>query len=472
MAKKRVFISGITGNMGKEAMDQLLEYSDQVELVSIVRDSEKNQELMKDYEGSHVDIVWGDLQDYDDIKKALQDVDYIIHIAALVSPAADYNPDLAWKINVGSVDNILKAVEELELWDVKLVYIGTVAQTGSRLPPIHWGRIGDPIKASDFDYYAASKTAAERKIIESGLKNWVSLRQTGILHYGLLDMREGIMYHQPLNNILEWVTERDSGRLIANLVIKDLPKSFWKRAYNIGGGESCRVDNYEFMSKLLAMAGVKDIKKIFDTNWFASKNFHGQYYLDSDELDDVLDFRRESFDDFLERLAKQVKFPTNLLGLIPSSITRKYIMEKIAKSEHGSLAWIKDNDEAKIQSFWGTLERRDEMLDWDKLNVNFDYSEVKILDHGYDETKESSQLDIFDMKKAAKFRGGNCLSNDMKQGDLDTHLKWECAFHHQFEASPRLVLKTGHWCPECEAPDWNYEEIAKKNPFFAQVWED
>ena len=30
-----------------------------------------------------------------------------------------------------------------------------------------------------FDYYAVSKIAAERYVIESGLKYWVSLRQTG-----------------------------------------------------------------------------------------------------------------------------------------------------------------------------------------------------------------------------------------------------------------------------------------------------
>ena len=44
------------------------------------------------------------------------------------------------------------------------------------MPPIHWGRVGDPIKPSMFDYYAVSKVAAERYVIESGLKYWVSLR--------------------------------------------------------------------------------------------------------------------------------------------------------------------------------------------------------------------------------------------------------------------------------------------------------
>ena len=36
--------------------------------------------------------------------------------------------------------------------------------------------------------------------------------------------------------------------------------------------------------------------------------------------------------------------------------------------------------------------------------------------------------------------------------------------------SPNLALKGGHWCPECVPMPWNYDEIAKTNPFFAQVW--
>jgi hypothetical protein len=92
------------------------------------------------------------------------------------------------------------------------------------------------------------------------------------------------------------------------------------------------------------------------------------------------------------------------------------------------------------------------------------------LSHGYDESKPKNELDIKDMQQAAKFRGGECLSKTMTKGDLTTKLKWRCAFGHEFEASPTLVLLGGYWCPDCEAPGWNYDEIAKKNQFFAQVW--
>ena len=371
MIKKRVFISGITGTMGKASMKHLMKDNHDLEFVSIVRESEKNKELVKQFNKEHIDIVWGDLRDYIDVKNALKGVNMIVHIAAFVSPEADFFPRLAWEINVGSVKNILRAIDELELDNVKLVYIGSVAQTGSRLPPIHWGRVGDPIKASQFDNYAASKSAAERLIIESGLKYWVSLRQTGILHKGLLDIRDGIIFHQPLNNVLEWITEDDSGRLIANLCTKDLPDSFWKRVYNIGGGERCRLNNYDFMSKIMSIIGVKDIKKIFEANWFATKNFHGHYYLDSDILNQYLDFRREGIDDFIKRIEKEeLKLSSKLLKFFPSTVTRNLIMKRIAKGDHGSLQWINAKDDARIKAFWGSLDERKKVKDWDKVKLD------------------------------------------------------------------------------------------------------
>lgn len=50
------------------------------------------------------------------------------------------------------------------------------------------------------------------------------------------------------------------------------------------------------------------------------------------------------------------------------------------------------------------------------------------------------------MKKIAKERGGKCLSTSYK--NVFTHLVWECANGHQFHAIPKHVLN-GHWCPNC-----------------------
>ena len=86
-------------------------------------------------------------------------------------------------------ENIVKAILAQPAKDkIKLVYIGTVAETGDRNPPIHWGRTGDPLKISIYDNYARTKAIAERIIIESGVKYWVSLRQTGVLYFDILIM--------------------------------------------------------------------------------------------------------------------------------------------------------------------------------------------------------------------------------------------------------------------------------------------
>lgn len=61
----------------------------------------------------------------------------------------------------------------------------------------------------------------------------------------------------------------------------------------------------------------------------------------------------------------------------------------------------------------------------------------------------------------------------MTKGDLYTKLEWECHDGHRFWSSPYTILKGGHWCPECCQPaPWNFDALAKKIPFFAQVWYD
>lgn len=307
-------------------------------------------------------------------------------------------------------------------------------------------------------------------VIESDLKYWVSLRQTGILHYGLLEIMDWIIFHQPLNNVLEWVSEDDSGRLLANICIKNLPEKFWKNVYNIGGGESFRKTNYEFLSTVLAAAGIKDIEKIFEPSWFATRNFHGQYYLDSDRLNEYLDFRKESMEDFILRLEANINFPVNLLKYLPNFFIKNFIMKTIAKSQNGPLGWIKSKDYDKIEAFFGPLDETKDSQGWESFTEKMNLKEKIILNHGYDEDKEDEQLNLEDMKKVAKFRGGRCLSDEMLEWNLDSKLDWICAFGHEFEASPRLIVKAGHWCDKCQPPPWNYDKIARRNPFFRQVW--
>lgn len=329
--KKTVFLTGASGNMGFAGFEELYKRKNQFNIVLLNRGSEKNREKFKLYEHDpSVKLVWGDLLNYEDVLKCVTGADYVLHVGGLVSPAADYFPKRTMKTNIGAIENIIRAIKAQPDPDaVKLVYIGTVAQTGDRNPPIHWGRTGDPIKISVYDHYAISKTIAESRVAESGLKHWVSLRQTGILYPGILKNFDPIMYHVPINGVLEWATIEDSGLLLAKVCEDSVPENFWRRFYNIGSGAEYRITNYEFEVYLLRAIGLDSPKKIFDANWFTLRNFHGHWFTDSDVLEDYLHFRHNvPIKKYFEQLSEHVPSYYKLAKIIPSPLPLRSHLEK------------------------------------------------------------------------------------------------------------------------------------------------
>lgn len=464
--KKTIFITGVTGVMGSAALKELYAHKDKYRLKALVRKSKVNVKKMSDFEG--IDIVWGDLTDYNSVLEGVTDADIVLHVGGMVSPRADYKPKTTRRVNIGAAENIVKAVNAQPNADlIKVVYIGSVAQTSDRNAPIHWGRTGDPICISVYDHYAITKTIAERIIVE-GVRNWVCLRQSGILYAGILKNYDPIMFHVPINGVLEWATVEDSGRLMAKVCEDSVPDSFWNNFYNIGSGDSFRITNYEFEQKLLKTISCPQPEKLFDANWFVLRNFHGQWYADSDKLEEILHFRENiTCDEYFAHLGKQVPWFFRLAKIVPPALIKHLAMKPLANTKGaGTMWWIKNRDQQRISAFYGSYEKWAAIPSWKEFDTTPPTKEITYLDHGYDETK--AVLDIEDIGKAAKFRGGLCLSETLV--NMSDKLEWQCQFGHRFTASASLVLKGGHWCPECLPAPWNYNEIAKGNPFFAQVW--
>lgn len=476
--RKKILLTGATGSMGLATLKELLK-EEMFYTVAFVRDTEQDREIIKPYINlPRVRIHYGDLTEYDSVKESMSGIDIILHCAAYISPAADDHPHLAMKINYGSTINLVRAIKEQDNWmNIRFVSIGTVAETGDRMPPIHWGRVGDPIKPSYHDYYAVSKIAAERAVIESGLKYWVSLRQTGILSEKMAKISDPIMFHNCLDNVLEYVTDHDSGVLMKNCCY-DLPDEFWGHIYNIGGGQGCRMSCFEMFEDMFGPLGFTNLENVLDSKWFAIRNFHGQYYLDSDKLEKFLGFRSQDKEFFYNIYLKNMGITVPLAKMINKLPGGEKLMGTIIKSnfkkhlykDRGPLNWIENNKDEYIQPFFISKEKWNQIPHISEMTHFSDWDQVWHIDHGYDENMPEEELDIPDLRGAAEFRGGKLVSKDMIKGDWTTKLQWVCAFGHTFEASPRLVLEGGHWCPQCERESWNYQEMAKVNPFFAQVW--
>ena len=493
---KKILLTGTSGAMGSQALKYVLGSKHKFDVVILLRDKPSNRKyadkLLKDHD---IKVVFGDLANYDDCLKALENVDYVLHMAAIISPIADHNRENTHRSNFVGTKNLIDVIKNTGRQDVvRFVHISTVATYGSRNYKHPWARIGDPLIPAEYDCYAMSKVMGERYVIESGLKYWVNLRQTAVLHDKLFtnNMKDGLMFHTNLNGPLEWVTANDSGIMMNHLVEYDLEGKldgdFWQKCYNIGGGESQRVTGYDTLNDGFGLCGGR-FEQFFETNWNATRNFHGVWFEDSDVLNDYLNFRTETFDDFWKQMAK--KYWYFAFGKsVPKKLISDLVIKRLTRDTNAPLYWVNNGVEGRIKAFYGGREKFEQIPSkWEDYPLlrngktpegDIDYEALRDisnakkyrLNHGYDESKPLCDLGIDDLREMAKFRGGNLISTDMEKGNLHAKLLFECNEGHRFMATPYAIL-SGHWCNDCCMKySWNWGIQARNNPFFAQVWYD
>lgn len=470
--KKTVFLTGATGNMGWAGFLELYARKERFDIRILARRSKKNLKKLKPYlEDSAVTVIWGNLMSYEDVLEGVRGSDYVFHIGGMVSPAADYYPEKTLKVNVQSSENVARAVlAQPDADRIKVIYIGSVAQYGDRRRPFHWGRTGDPVLASRFDMYSVSKCKAEKAIVDSGIKHWVSIRQTGILYPGILGVVNPTAFHVPVGGVLEWATIEDSGRLIARICEDNVPDSFWNRFYNLSSGEEYRMTNYEFETRLLGALGLPGPEKVFEPQWFATRNFHGMWFTDSDELDDILHFRSHiPVDEYFRSMKKKLPWFYSLAFLVPAKVVKLFMKPYAFEKGMGTQWWV-ENDPEKFKAYFGSMEEYSRLFSWDAVrpsplekNIAKAGSQVIRLDHGWDESKQLSELTDKELQEAAQFRGGRFISR--LEGNM---CEWECERGHRFKASLEYVLLGGGWCTECNPDKWQ-SETSPANRFVSQL---
>jgi len=491
MSKETVLLTGGSGSMGFNAFQLLWEKREEYDIVLLVRPSQKNIDMFEPWlDGQEVDgsstgvyadgslkIIWGDATNPDDCLKAVEGVDVVLNPMALIAPAADHNPEGAKAVNDGAVKNLIDAVHKVGGADhIRFVHIGSVAQYGDRLAPAHMIRTGDPMAPSVFDYYATTKVSGEKHVIDSGLKYWVSLRQTFIANpdYALAQM-EPIQFHSPLNTAIELNTGKDAGRGLMNALKVPKESEFWRRIYNMAGGPSCRFVMQDYQRDLFQATGMGDYRKVLRRRWHALRNFHCGWFLDSYKCNEYLNFWTESYNDHVQQAAGCVAaFKQQMIdaGTPLPDVTEEMMyqqMEQLNLMNDGTTFWYDKDLTNRLTAFYGSREAYEAIPDdWetDLPMIPTDDNALTI-SHGYDEDK--AVLDTQDLRDAAAFRGGELVTPEYS-GDWSEKLTWKDADGREFQGSATLVLRGGHWSPFESAPSWDFDKVAKKNPFFAQVW--
>lgn len=166
LKNKSVLITGGTGSFGQKCVNFLLEQTEARRIVIFSRDELKQHQMQMNIADPDRKLRFflGDVRDLDRLNRAFNDVDYVIHAAALKQvPALEYNPFEAVKTNILGTKNVIDAAIDQGVEKVLLISTDKAANPGN--------------------LYGATKLCAERLVVGG---NYYASDKTklGVVRYG------------------------------------------------------------------------------------------------------------------------------------------------------------------------------------------------------------------------------------------------------------------------------------------------
>jgi UDP-N-acetylglucosamine 4,6-dehydratase/5-epimerase len=108
-----ILITGGTGSLGQHLVRRLMADARYERICIYSRDEHKQAKMFETFKGSGSDklrFFIGDVRDQERLQLAMENVDYVIHAAALkIVPSSEYNPFETVKTNVLGTQNIIDA---------------------------------------------------------------------------------------------------------------------------------------------------------------------------------------------------------------------------------------------------------------------------------------------------------------------------------------------------------------------------
>jgi UDP-N-acetylglucosamine 4,6-dehydratase len=115
----RILVTGATGSFGRKFVERLLVTYPNAIIIAFSRDELKQFEMRSAFDSNRIEFMLGDVRDYKRVLQATNNVDVIIHAAAMKQiPAAEDNPMEAIKTNILGAENIVNAALETNVQKV------------------------------------------------------------------------------------------------------------------------------------------------------------------------------------------------------------------------------------------------------------------------------------------------------------------------------------------------------------------
>ena len=308
----KVLLTGAFGNVGKSAAEEIHKKGYDLKMFDIP--TKANLKLSKKYK-KYGEIFWGDLRDKAAVNEAVENVDVVVHVAAIIPPLADKKPDFAKSINVDGTANIVEAMEKNKR-PSKIIYTSSIAVYGDRRknPFI---KVTDALNPNDDDEYAKQKIMAE-KIIRDSKLSWTIFRLTYIVSPEKLEM-DPLMFKMPLDTKIEICHTKDVGKALANAIEND---AIHGKTLNIAGGERCRISYKDYLDRMTEIFGLG--KDFLPPEAFATSDFHCGY-MDTEESQRLLNYQTLSLEDYFNEVKRKIGIKAPFATLFKHFIRKKLL---------------------------------------------------------------------------------------------------------------------------------------------------
>ena len=289
----RVLITGGAGRLGITVCKAFLHDGFQVRVFDL--NTDVNRKSIKRLKGK-AEVIWGDITKPDSVKKALEEVDAVVHMAGILPPLAYEKPELAAKVNVGGTRIIVDLIKERG-GNIPFLFTSSVAAFGPT-PAASQPLCPEKIKSNPRGAYGETKLQAEDIIKESGI-NYVILRLTATMYlsFSISDLKR--MFTVPLNNRVEYCHPNDTASAILNAIKNfDMAK---RNILVISGGPEQRM---LYKDMIRAMMGIMGLP-LPPARKFTTEPYYLDWY-DTTKSQELLKFQKHTFADYLKDYSGQL----------------------------------------------------------------------------------------------------------------------------------------------------------------------
>ncbi len=224
-------------------------------MVAIDLRTRKTEALAATFGGA-LETVWGNICDPGLWSRVLSDIDTVLHLAAIIPPAADRNPSLTYAVNQTATIGLLQQME-------------------------------------------ASPIA--RRLIAACPQTDISFKDVDNLE---------VIFNTSASGRVEMVHNDDAALAFANAVSSEEAIG---KILLIGGGESCRSHALPFYDRMFSTVGLGPLKP--EVLRPGPPHFFGDW-LDTTESQKLLAFQRHSMDDIFSDLEAKVGLKRRLLKIV------------------------------------------------------------------------------------------------------------------------------------------------------------